>query len=132
MTGAAAYWLILLRAGFSGNVVGFRLPVLRASAWLSWLSSRGGGHFYVAFTFASVTAEETQVLPQLVFSRTALAAYGSFQARGRIRAVAASLHQSHSNSGSKPCLQPIPQLTATLDPQPTEQGQGSNPQPHGS
>ena len=33
--------------------------------------------------------------------------------RGRIRAAAAS--HSHSNTGSKLCLQPI-QLTATLDP----------------
>ena len=33
-----------------------------------------------------------------------------------------------------PRLQPTPQLTAmaTPDSQPTEQGQGSNPQPHGS
>ena len=29
-------------------------------------------------------------------------------------------------------LQPTPQLMATLDPQPTERGWGSNPQPHGS
>ena len=32
----------------------------------------------------------------------------------------------------EPHLQPIPQLVATLDPYPTEQGQESNPQPHGS
>ena len=32
------------------------------------------------------------------------AAYGSSQARGRIRAAAASLHHSHSNMGSKPHL----------------------------
>ena len=43
------------------------------------------------------------------------AAYGGSQARGLIGAVAASLHQSHSNAGSKPCLQPIPQLTARPD-----------------
>ena len=43
-------------------------------------------------------------------------AHGGSQARGRIGAVAASLHQSHSNPGSKPCLQPTPQLTATPDP----------------
>ena len=49
-----------------------------------------------------------------------------------IVAVAADLRQSHSNAGSEPRLQPTPQLTAMLDPQPTEQGQGSNPQPHGS
>ena len=40
-------------------------------------------------------------------------------------AVAAGLHESHSNVGSEPCLQPTPQITAMLDPQPTEQGQGS-------
>ena len=60
------------------------------------------------------------------------AAYGGSQARGRIGAAATGLRQSHSNSGSEPHLQPTPQLTAMPDPQPTEQGQGSNPQPHGS
>ena len=43
-------------------------------------------------------------------------AYGGSQARGPIGAVAASLHQSHSNSGSEPSLQPTPQLTAMPDP----------------
>ena len=43
-------------------------------------------------------------------------AYGSSRARGLIRATAASLHHSHSNSGSELCLQPAPQLTATPDP----------------
>ena len=33
---------------------------------------------------------------------------------------------------SKPNLRTTPQLTATLDPQPTEQGQGLYLQPHGS
>ena len=50
------------------------------------------------------------------FSRAAPAAYGGYQARGLIGVVAASLCHSHSNSGSKPCLRPTPQLTATLDP----------------
>ena len=59
-------------------------------------------------------------------------AYGGSQARGLIGAVAAGLYQSHSNPRSKPRPQPTPQLTAMLDPQPTERGQGSNPQPHGS
>ena len=66
------------------------------------------------------------------FSRAAPLAPGGFQARGLIQAVASGLHQSHSNVGSEPRLQSTPQLTATLDPQPTEQGQGSNRQPHGS
>ena len=43
-------------------------------------------------------------------------AYGSSQARGQIGAAAAGLHYSHSNTGSKPCLQPMPQLVAMLDP----------------
>ena len=42
-------------------------------------------------------------------------AYGGSQARGRIGAVAAGLHQSHSNMGSEPYLRPTPQLMATPD-----------------
>ena len=49
----------------------------------------------------------------LVF-RAALAAFGGSQARGLIGTTAASLR--HSHTGSKPRLQPIPQLTVTLDP----------------
>ena len=48
-------------------------------------------------------------------SWAALAAYGGSQARGQIGAVAASRRQRHSNAGPKQCLQPTPQLTATLD-----------------
>ena len=50
------------------------------------------------------------------FSRAAPTAYGGSQARGPIRAVAAGLHQSHSNAGSESHLQPTPQLMATPDP----------------
>ena len=50
------------------------------------------------------------------FPRAASAAYGGSQARGLIRAAAAGLCQSHSNTGSEPSLQPTPQLTATLGP----------------
>ena len=46
--------------------------------------------------------------------RVAPTAYGSSQVRGRIRATAASLHHSYSNTGSKPRLRPTPQLMATL------------------
>ena len=52
----------------------------------------------------------------LSFSRATPTAYGDSQAKGLIEAVAAGLHHSHSNVGSKLCLQPILQLTATLDP----------------
>ena len=48
--------------------------------------------------------------------RAAPAACGDSQARGPIRATAADLYHSHSNTRSEPCLQPTPQLTATLDP----------------
>ena len=65
------------------------------------------------------------------FSRAAPSAYGGSQARGRIGALAAGLHQSHSNTGSEPRLWPAPQLMATPDPYPTEQGQGLNPKPRG-
>ena len=72
------------------------------------------------------------VVVVVAISWAAPAAYGGSQARGLIRAVATGLRQSHSNVGSEPCLQPTPQLTATPDRSPTEQGQGPNPQPHGS
>jgi len=49
-------------------------------------------------------------------SWAAPAACGDSQARGLIGAVAAGLHQSHSNTGSEPRLQPTPQFTATPDP----------------
>ena len=58
--------------------------------------------------------------------------HGGSQARGLNGAVAASPRQSHSNSGSELHLRSTPQLTAMLDPHATEQGQGWNPQPHGS
>ena len=61
-----------------------------------------------------------------MLSRAAPMAYGSSQARGWIGAIAASLHHSHSNAGSGPCLWPTPQLMATPDPRPTEQGHRLN------
>ena len=52
----------------------------------------------------------------LFFFRAAPVAYGGSQARGLIRAVAASLRQSHSNARSELPLWPTPQLRATPDP----------------
>ena len=63
--------------------------------------------------------------------RAAPVAYGRSQARGLIRATAARLRHGHNNAGSKLHLQPTPQLMATPDPEPTEQGQRLNPHPHG-
>ena len=48
--------------------------------------------------------------------RATSTAYGGSHARGQIGAVCANLHQSLSNAGSEPCLQPTPQLTAMPDP----------------
>ena len=48
--------------------------------------------------------------------RATLVVYGSSQARGQIRALAAGVCQHHSNAGSEPHLQPTPQLRATPDP----------------
>ena len=45
------------------------------------------------------------------FFRATPTAYGGSQARSLIRAVAAHLHQSHSNVGSELRLWPTPQLT---------------------
>ena len=50
------------------------------------------------------------------FSRAAPLAYGGSQAKGLMGAVAAGLHQSHSNAGFERRLGPTPQLMATLDP----------------
>ena len=55
-------------------------------------------------------------------SWAAPAAYGGSQARGRIGAVAAGLHQRHSNVGSEPRLKPTPQLRATPDVNPLSKG----------
>ena len=50
------------------------------------------------------------------FSRAAPMAYGGSQAWGLIRTAATSLHQSHRNKGSEPCLRSTPKLMATPDP----------------
>ena len=52
----------------------------------------------------------------LPFLRPLPVAYGGSQASGLIRAVAAGLHHSHSNSRYEPPLRPTPQLLATRDP----------------
>ena len=59
--------------------------------------------------------------------RAAPMAYGGTQARDWIGAVAAGLHNSHSNSRSELHLQPTPQLMVMLDPYPTEPRPGVKP-----
>ena len=48
--------------------------------------------------------------------RATPATYGSSQARGPVRAVAAGLHHSHSNAGSALCLQCMHSYVATPGP----------------
>ena len=52
--------------------------------------------------------------PFLIFGLH-LVAYGSAQARGRIRASAANLQYGYCNLGSDPCLRPTPQLRWILN-----------------
>ena len=52
----------------------------------------------------------------LMLFRDAPEAYGGSQAGGRIRAIAAGLGHSHSNTGSELRLQATPQLRAMPDP----------------
>ena len=62
------------------------------------------------------TMTQSKFFGLFALPRATPVAYGGSQARGLIGAVAAGLHQSHSNVGSEPHLQPTPQLTATPDP----------------
>ena len=66
----------------------------------------------------SISAVRLFLFVCFLLYRAASAGYGSSQARGQIRALAASLLHSHSHNQarSKPHLWPIPQLTAMLNP----------------
>ena len=67
------------------------------------------------FCFVFLTGEGV-FLSFVFFFRATSVAYGGSQAGGQIRAVAAALHHSHRNAGSKLYLRPTPQLMATPDP----------------
>ena len=60
------------------------------------------GYFHFCYVMILVSAGNVFVCSFCFLFRTALSAYGVSQARGPIGAVAASLHHSHSNTGSKP------------------------------
>ena len=53
---------------------------------------------------AAIKNKQTQIFFFFPFLGQLPAAYGGSQARGLIEAIAASLHHSHSNSGSEPRL----------------------------
>ena len=69
-----------------------------------------------SFQLHEHNAQENPKGLTLSFFRATPTAYVGFQARGLTRTVATGLHHSHNNAGSKPCLQPTPQLTTMLDP----------------
>ena len=65
----------------------------------------------------SLTHWATRELPKpVLLSSFVNGKYGSSQARGRIGARAAGHSHSHSSVGSKPHLQPTPQLLAVAAP----------------
>ena len=93
----------------------FLLPVLEAGSLRSrYLSIQ----FLVRALFLACRNHKFWGVVFFCLFRATLAAYGGSQARGLIGAVATGPHHSHSNVGSEPRLQPTPQLTATLIPNP--------------
>ena len=70
----------------------------------------------VLLAYFLIYAYKITIFYFLSLTRAALEVYGGSQARGPVGAIAASLCQSHSNSGSEPQLRPTPQLDTTPDP----------------
>ena len=75
--------------------------------WLLWMIFNNE----CAFSFFSFPCLPSRAIPTT---------YGSSQARSPIRTAAAGLHHRH-NTGSKPSLQPTPQLTAMPDGYPVRE-----------
>ena len=73
--------------------------------WISFINYFSSSIFFWVYLFIYL----------LCLSRDKMA-YGGSQARGPIRATAANLCQSHSNTRSEWHLWPMPQFTAMLDP----------------
>ena len=82
---------------------GWRAGMRRFVLWENWQNRPSGSLF---------SGEKFFFFFFLI--RATPAAYGCSQARGRIRAAAASLH--HSNVGSEQYLWPMPQLAGSLTP----------------
>ena len=95
-------FLILFTWGFSL----FFLVILARG--LSILLTFSKNHLLVLFIYLFICV--------LSYFRATPTVYGGSQARDLIGAIAAGLHQSHSNAISEPCLQPASQLTAMPDP----------------
>ena len=75
------------------------------------------GSFILVLVFCGIdsTIIIIVIIIIIVFSWAAPKAYGSSQARGQIGPVAAGLHHSHCNTGSKLGLGPTPQLMVKPD-----------------
>ena len=82
-------------------------PLLSASA--TW-------HLFFMCICVCFVSKEASISFSFCPFRAAPVAYGGSQARGPMGTSAAGLHHSHSHRGSKLCLRPTPQLTATPDP----------------
>ena len=82
---------------------------------LHWFSRKIQSLGIGLFNMIVLTLENSLQFFSPVFFRVPPAAYGSSQARGQMRAEAASLHPSHSNAGSEPHLRSTPQLMAMPD-----------------
>ena len=93
------------------------------------LQIRPSGNFKKGFYFLFCIFK---VFFVFCFLRATPVAYGGSHARGPIRAVAASLHQSHSNARSEPHFCGYTTAHGNAGSLTTERGQESNPQPHGS
>ena len=73
--------------------------------------------YYTTITYVIVYINYTSIyLFIYCLFRATPVAYGSSEVTGQIRAVAAGLHPSHSNTRSELRLQPTPQLMAMPDP----------------
>ena len=84
---------------FNYSQIEVGIGVHQSQQMLSWVGPEGKTGYFILFCLF----------------RAVSVAYGGSQARGLLVAVAPSLHHSHSNVRSEPCLQPTPQLTAMPD-----------------
>ena len=100
------------------NCLWHQISLMLLASWSSFLCSIVGYHssiLFFSFFFLSFFFLFFFFFFFCLF-RAVPEAYGDSQARGRIGALAASLHHSHSNAQSELHLWPAPQLTSILDP----------------
>ena len=108
---------VALLAKIFSHSVGCLFIFLMVSFAVQKLLNLFGAHWFLCVFIVIIPgADQTRYFCLFAISWAAPPAYGGSQARGRIRAVAAGLHQSHSNTRSKLHLQPTPQLMAMPDP----------------